>query len=144
MDAGRVRPYDWPTLGGHMKTIHLNLTLVAASAATLAACDQQPDHWVAQQDTQICVDKSGERVPDADCQNYHPGGGAVGNAFLWYYLGRSSAVPYYGERVSGGSFTRTAGATYFHAPVSTAMTRSAAVARGGFGSSARSFGGFGE
>jgi len=133
-----------PTLEGSMKTIHLNLTLVAASAMTLAACDQQPDQWTAQQDTQICVDKSGNRVPDADCQNYHPGGGAVGNAFLWYYLGRSSAVPYYGERVSGGSFTRTAGATYFHAPVSTAMTRSAAVARGGFGSSARSFGGFGE
>ena len=105
-----------------MKTIHLNLTLVAASAITLAACDQQPDHWIAQQDTQICVDHSGNRVPDADCQNYHPGGSGVGNAFLWYYLGRSSAVPYYGERVSGGSFTRTAGATYFHAPVSTAMT----------------------
>jgi len=127
-----------------MKTITLNLTLVAASAVTLAACDQhQPDQWIAQQDTAVCVDRSGNRVPDADCQNYHPGAG-VGTAFLWYYLGRSSAVPYYGERVAGGSFTRTAGATYFHAPVSTAMTRSAAVARGGFGSRARSFGGFGE
>jgi len=134
-------------LGERMNTIHLNLTLVAASAMTLAACDDQPnqpDQWIAQQDTAICVDKSGNRVPDADCQTYHGGGGGVGTAFLWYYLGRSSAVPYYGERVSGGSFTRTAGATYFHAPVGTAMTRSAAVARGGFGSSARSFGGFGE
>ncbi len=129
--------------GECMKTIHLNLTLVAASAMILAACDQQPQQWVAQQDTQICVDKGGNRVADADCQNYHGGGGAS-SAFLWYYLGRSSAVPYYGERVSGGSFTRTSGATYFHAPVSTAMTRSAAIARGGFGSSARSFGGFGE
>ena len=126
-----------------MKTIHLNLTLVAASAVTLAGCDQhQPDHWIAQQDTAVCVDHSGSRVPDADCESYH--GGGASSAFLWYYLGRRSAVPYYGERVSGGSFTRTAGATYFHAPVSTAMTRSAAVARGGFGSSARSFGGFGE
>lgn len=129
--------------GDRMKTIHLNLTLIAASAVTLAACDHQPDHWIAQQNTMVCVDQSGNRVPDADCQNYHPGSG-VGHAFLWYYLGRQSAVPYYGERVSGGSFTRTAGATYFHAPVSTAMTRSAAVARGGFGASARSFGGFGE
>jgi hypothetical protein len=128
-----------------MKTIHLNLTLVAASAVTLAACDQQPDQWVAQQDTMVCVDKSGDRVPDGNCQTPHAGAGAgVGTAFLWYYLGRNSVVPYYGERVSGGSFTRTAGATYFHAPVRTAMTRSAAVARGGFGSSARSFGGFGE
>lgn len=128
-----------------MQTIHLNLTLLAASAMTLAACDDHSDHWIAQQDTQICVDKGGNRVPDADCQNYHGGGGGgAGSAFLWYYLGRSSAVPYYGERVSGGSFTRTSGATYFHAPVSTAMTRSAAIARGGFGSSARSFGGFGE
>jgi len=127
-----------------MKTIHLNLTLVAASAVALAACDDQPQQWVAQQDTQICVDRGGNRVPDADCQSYHPAGAGVSSAFLWYYLGRRSAVPYYGERVAGGSFTRTAGATYFHAPVSTAMTRSAAVARGGFGSSARSFGGFGE
>jgi len=131
-----------------MKTIHLNLTLVAASAVTLAACDQQqqPDQWVAQQDTMVCVDKSGDRVPDGNCQTPHAGAGGagVGTAFLWYYLGRNSVVPYYGERVSGGSFTRTAGATYFHAPVRTAMTRSAAVARGGFGSSARSFGGFGE
>jgi hypothetical protein len=128
-----------------MKTVTLNLTLVAATAVTLAACDQPADHVIAQQDTAVCVDKSGNRVPDADCQNYHGGGGSgVASAFLWYYLGRSSAVPYYGERVSGGSFTRTAGATYFHAPVRTAMTRSAAVARGGFGSSARSFGGFGE
>ncbi|WP_116092323.1 hypothetical protein [Sphingomonas crusticola] len=125
-----------------MKTIHLNLTLAAASAITLAACDQPVDHWTAEQDTAICTDRNGTRVPDAQCQTHHVG--SVGTAFLWYYLGRNSVVPYYGERVAGGSFTRTAGATYFHAPVRTAMTRSAAVARGGFGSSARSFGSFGE
>ena len=130
-----------------MKTIHLNITLAAASAITLAACDQPAKEWTAEQDTAICADRNGTRVPDAQCQaqsqNHHIGAG-VGTAFLWYYLGRNSMIPYYGERVRGGSFTRTPGATYFHAPVRTAMTRSAAISRGGFGSSARSFGSFGE
>ena len=131
-----------------MKTIHLNITLAAASAITLAACDQPAaEQWTAEQDTAICADRNGTRVPDAQCQTqaHHNGIGAgVSSAFLWYYLGRNSMVPYYGERVRGGSFTRTAGATYFHAPARTAMTRSAAISRGGFGASSRSFGSFGE
>ena len=129
-----------------MKSIELKFTLVAAAAALTTACQpDQPKQWTAQQDTAVCVDKQGNRVPDGQCAPqgaYHGGGG--GNAFLWYYLGRQSAIPYYGERVGGGSFTRTASATYFHAPVGASMTRSAAVSRGGFGSSAHSFGSFGE
>lgn len=133
---------------GHMNKRELALTAALASAILLAACDRQND-WTTQRDTAVCVDQQGNRVPDSDCQSsatyaggYHGGGG--GNAFLWYYLGRHSAIPPYGERATGGSFTRTAGATYFHAPVSTAFTRSAAIARGGFGESAHAFGGFGE
>ncbi len=124
----------------------LALTAALASALLLAGC-QRHDDWTTDRDTAVCVDPQGNRVADDNCQRtatsgYH--GSGVGTAFLWYYLGRNSAIPPYGERALGGTYTRTAGATYFHAPVSTGVTRSAAIARGGFGASARSFGGFGE
>ena len=135
-------------MGGSMDK-RLNITLAAAGAVLLTACGRSNDDWngnqLAQQDTVICTDRDGNRVPDSECE--HRGTGGV-SPFLWYYLGRSASLPYYGEHVRGGSFTRTANATYFHAPASTSMTRSAAISRGGLGSSARSFGGshggFGE
>lgn len=131
------------------KNFELVLTGALASALLLTGCKRQDD-WTTQQDTAICVDPQGNRVPDNSCEQtsgyygggYHGGGG--GNAFLWYYLGRNSRIPYYGERAFGGAWTRTAGATYFHAPVTTGYSRSAAISRGGFGHFARSFGGFGE
>jgi hypothetical protein len=98
------------------KKIILSATLAAALAAT-AACSRSPGYYdngyYAGQNTAVCVDRMGNRVPDTQCNG---GGGGMGNAFLWYYLGRSSAIPYYGQHVYGGSFTRTSGATYFHAP----------------------------
>ena len=124
-----------------MKPVDLRITAAVAAALAVAGCNHQPDEWTARQDTAVCVDQQGSRVADDQCSR-RPGLGV--SPFLWYYLGRSSALPYYGDRVAGGSFTRTAGATYFHAPVTTAMTRSAAISRGGFGASAHSFGSFGE
>lgn len=124
---------------------NLKITTAIAAALLAGACGQRDSGWdTADRDTAICTDRSGQRVPDANCERRGAYGGGGGNAFLWYYLGRNSAVPYYGERAYGGAFTRTAGATYFHAPAASAMSRSAAISRGGFGSSARSFGGFGE
>lgn len=124
------------------KKIILTTTLAAALAATASGCSRQSgygdDGYYAANNTAVCTDRSGRRVPDRYCQR---GGHGMGNAFLWYYLGRSSAVPYYGSHVTGGSFTRTAGATYFHAPAAANVTRSVAVSRGGLGSSARGFGG---
>ncbi len=132
------------------------LTMTTAMAAALMAlpgCSSNDD-WngdvVADRDTAICVDQQGQRVDDSQCARtayaggYHGGGGS--NAFLWYYLGRSSAVPYYGEsihdrRYAGGSFQPRQGVNYAYAPAETRMTRSAAVSRGGLGSSGRMFGG---
>ncbi len=115
------------------KTITLNFTLAVAAATLLAACDQPPMQQRVQQPVAVCV-QNGVRVPDTSCsRSRHAGGG-------WYYYGRGALMPYYGERVAGGSFTRTPGATYFHAPVSTGMSRTAAISRGGFGASAHSFG----
>lgn len=117
-----------------------DLKITTALAVTLlaAGCQREDNGWSADRDTAVCVDRSGKRVPDAQCPprtyaSYHGGGG---NAFLWYYLGRNSTVPYYGDSVRGGSFTGRPGATYAAAPAEVAMTRAAAISRGGFGSSA--------
>lgn len=126
-----------------MRKIDLVITTALASAFLLAGC-RRNDDWTAQRDTAVCVDRQSNRVPDADCPRTAYSGGAGGSPFLWYYLGRNSTIPYYGERAYGGGFTRTAGATYFHAPVDTGFTRSAVISRGGFGESAHSFGGGGE
>ena len=133
-------------------------TAMAAALLTLPACSSRSNEWeevTADQDTAVCVDREGKRVDDDHCDNrslgayagsngYHGGGGS--NAFLWYYLGRNSALPYYGDsirdpRYAGrGSFQPVSGIRYAQAPLGTRMTRSQAISRGGLGSRGRSFG----
>lgn len=125
------------------------LVLTSAMAATLsslAGCSSGDD-WdgnvIADNDTRVCVDQNGQRIEDSRCNNRstyrsgHSGG--------WYYIARRSPVPYYGDSVSDKRFVGSATAdpfkSYASAPSATNLTRSAAVSRGGFGSSSRSFGG---
>ena len=129
------------------------LTMTTAMAAALLTACSSNDGWnedvIADRDTAVCVDKEGRRVDDDLCSNDRggSGGGFASNAFLWYYIGRSTALPYYGDSIydsryrGRGSFKPTLGTNYARAPVSTAMTRSQAVSRGGLGSRGRSFGG---
>jgi hypothetical protein len=122
-------------------TIDPKLTTALAATLLAAGCNRQPrdNGWTTAQDTAVCTDAQGRRVADANCRRtgYAHGGGA----FAWYFLGRNARLPYLGERVGGGSFARSPGARYAFAPASTAVTRSGAVSRGGFGSAARFFGG---
>ena len=123
-------------------------TAMAAALLALPACssnDEWSDDVVAAEDTAVCVNQEGERVDDDLCDD--DGRRGIGSsAFLWYYIGRGSAVPYYGDsihhrRYAGyGSYKPRPGASYGRAPASTKMTRSQAVSRGGLGSSGRSFG----
>jgi hypothetical protein len=125
---------------------------MAAALMALPACSSGDD-WngdvVAKEDTAVCVDKEGKRVDDDRCapRTAHSGGSGVGSAFLWYYLGRNARLPYYGDSIhdrrfaGAGSFTPASRATYHSAPAETRMTRSAAVSRGGLGSSGRRYGG---
>lgn len=120
-------------------------TAMAATLTSLAGCSRQPD-WddnYAGNDTRVCVDEAGRRVADVSCNTPIRGGGYHG----WYYVNRGSRLPYYGDSVTDpalgikGSRTPTAGINYASAPEHANMTRSAARARGGFGSSGRAFGG---
>jgi hypothetical protein len=123
-------------------------TAMAATLVALPSCSSNygwDDEVVASQDTAVCVDQEGRRVDDDLCNdNDYRGGGS--SAFLWYFIGRSAAVPYYGDsihhrRYAGrGSFAPQPGVSYGRAPASTRMTRSQAVSRGGLGSRGRSFG----
>ena len=126
----------------------LRITTGIAAALLAAGCSRQdPDNgWTADRDTAVCVDQQGHRVPDGQCPRQRSAGigGGMGSAFLWYYIGRQSAVPYYGDVVRGGSYAPSAGRSYFRAPASTAMSRASAVSRGGFGSSAHASGGSGS
>lgn len=115
------------------------LSTTIAAALAVSACQRNSyddyDGYRAQRDTAVCVDrKTQRRMSDDYCRRGRTAG--AGNAFMWYYLGRNSTLPFHGDTVRGGSFTRTAGATYFHAPASTNVSRAVAVSRGGFGSSA--------
>ncbi|MGR6330713.1 hypothetical protein ACU5AX_16755 [Sphingomonas sp. XXL09] len=121
----------------------LKLTTALAAALLAGGCDRQPkdNGWTTAQDTAICTDAQGNRVADARCRRTAYAHGGAGNAFAWYFLGRNARLPYLGERASGGSFARSPSARYAFAPASSAVTRSAAISRGGFGSAGRFFGG---
>jgi hypothetical protein len=112
----------------------LLITASVAAALMLYGCGNNPD-WTAQNDTAICRDRAGNRVPDSNCDarstGAHPG------FYGWYYLSRGGYIPAMGETVSGGRTSAVAGHSYAHAP------SSASISRGGFGASAHSFGGFG-
>ena len=118
----------------------LKWTTAVAAALLASGCNRAKadDNWTADRDTAICTDAQGVRLPDDRCRQHRVGGGG-GGAF-WYFLGRGRSIPYYGERATGGSFRAATGARYGFAPSGSAMTRSAAVSRGGFGSSSSRFG----
>lgn len=135
-------------------TISKKLPLTSAMAAAmlaLPACSER-EQWngdvVANQDTAFCIDQQGNRVDDENCREvrtYYSSGGVRG--YQWYYMGRGSPIPYYGESIydrrfqAHGAFQPRPGVNYSHAAPDTRMTRSRAVARGGLGSSGRKFGG---
>jgi hypothetical protein len=120
----------------------LKFTTALAAAVLAAGCGKSRDDadgWVAQTDTAVCTDRSGNRVADNQCARHTHAGGV--SPFLWYFLARNAVIPPYGERVRGGSYARMPGRGYGFAPATTQVTRAGAISRGGFGASARSFGG---
>jgi hypothetical protein len=129
------------------KQIFLTSTMAAALTA-LSGC-ASGDDWnediIASDDTAICVDQSGNRIDDDACDDNRRGfGGFYGSR---YYINRGSRLPYLGDSIRdtrykfAGSSSPMSGVNYARAPSASRITRSAAIARGGFGSSSRGFGG---
>ena len=126
--------------GDVKKFEYLNLTMVLAVAGAVSGCDRHKDQgWEASTGpTRVCVDQQGKRVSEDRCGTTRPVGGGV-SPFLWYYLGslnRGGYAPGYGGLVGGGSYQPRPGVAYGTLPPS-------GITRGGFGGTARSFGGFG-
>ncbi|MFA6123949.1 hypothetical protein [Sphingomonas sp.] len=108
----------------------LPITSAVATALLAGACS--PSRDVANADVAVCRDAAGLRTDDAKC--VRSGGGHGGGGAAWYFLSRGSVVPQPGQAVAGGYTTPRAGVGY-------ARASSATVSRGGFGMSARGFGG---
>ena len=142
---GAVRRPTEERVAGGAKQIHMTAAMAAAILALPGCEDPEPTWQTAQTETAICTTQSGERVDDDLCGDDYDNRGS--NGFLWYFIGRGSRVPYYYDSVRDpryrGSYQRSPTVTYARAPASTRVA-SPAVSRGGFGSSARSYGGGGR
>ncbi len=121
---------------------------MAATLAGLSGCSSNDD-WnedvIANEDTAICVDQNGNRIDDENCDESRPR--IAGFYASRFYISRGSRLPYLGDSLRdtrygfNGSASPVPGANYSKAPSETNITRSAAIARGGFGASSRSYGG---
>ena len=147
----------------------LKLTTAMAAALLASGCNRAKadDNWTTDRDTAICTDAQGVRLPDDRCRQHRVGGGGGG---FWEFLGCGRAIPRVGERPTAGGVpsayaaalcseyrqrsclvARSRASACRQACVQSHMSRltikrqcswarSAAVSRGGFGSSARRFG----
>lgn len=164
--------------------------VISLAAATLMACSKKEEEYTPQvtgEPTQICVDKQGNHVEESKCgtavvktapanlvttngqptqitNNYGGGYNNSGSndAFMWYFLGRSMAMPPYGYHVYGGSYyaspvyhysvassryyTRvpSVSQSYRGTPSYNARTSAYSSGRSSFSSSSVSRGGFGS
>ena len=120
----------------------IDLVLLPLAASTVMAC-QDPYY-------QHCVDPTGNVVPDSQCQHVVYVNGIY--PYRWYYGSQPFGV---GDRIYGGSYTRSVNRTYvpltgrssssggfFSSSRSPSFSSSpSSISRGGFGSSHSSFSG---
>jgi hypothetical protein len=119
---------------------------MAATLSSLSGCSSSDD-WdgsvYAENDVGVCVDQNGYRVNDDFCDNDNF---RRSSGYGWFYVSRGSRLPYYGDSIRDkkygfkGSSTPDPSKVYARAPEATNLSRSTAMARGGFGSSSRSYG----
>lgn len=123
------------------RSTSVTLGVTALLAAGLTGCGGSSGDDV----NAVCVDQqTQQRVDDDQCDNDPDNGSIAGSPFLWYFLGRASAVPAFGVPIVGyaGSFSPPSSLGRLH----TGLPRAGAakgytggkvtkVSRGGFGSS---------
>lgn len=123
----------------------LSITAAVAAAMSLTACGaREPsynDGWNNDNDTVVCTDRKGRRVPDWKCKKRYSGGGSS-YAFVWFYMNRGGYVPAYGQAVNRryGSYRPLPGRSYYNSSRSFSAAKHSYISRGGFGSTGRSSG----
>ncbi|MBV8846050.1 MAG: hypothetical protein JO307_24845 [Bryobacterales bacterium] len=108
----------------------------AISGAMLSCSSDLVRETQASADTKVCVDDSGRRVPNADCDNPN------GSHHHWYYINGGGYVPHPRFPVRGGSYEpASTSRSYSSAPETSPANP---VTRGGFGQSAEAHGASGD
>jgi len=111
-----------------MKKFTLPLTTAISAAMLACAGCSSGREWQTSSNTRVCVDSSGNRVPEDQCHNDQP----FNSPYRWYYISQGGYVPTYYGPVSGGAyFPSSASSDYSTAPAS---APAGAITRGGFGS----------
>ena len=122
----------------------MSIGITALLAAGLTACGSGGND---DEVNAVCVDaQTQERIDDDRCDDDPSDGSIAGSPFLWYFLGRATAIPPFGVPVVGvygGSFSAPGAGRYrtglprAGAPSTFkgGTVRKSTVSRGGFGGS---------
>ncbi len=120
------------------KSARVTLGVTALLASSLTGCGSGANNDGA---NAICVDAATQqRIDDSRCDDDPYDGSLAGSPFLWYFLGRASAVPPFGGSIlgfGGGYSVVHVNHIYTGIPrggAAAGATRGT-VARGGFGKS---------
>lgn len=113
-----------------MSRFTLPLTTAISAAMLVSTGCGSDKEWQTNSNTKVCVDNSGQRIPEDECRNQVSTGGTP--LYRWYYISRGGYVPTYYNPVGGGSLLPDEDEeSYAPAP---ARAPAGAVTRGGFGS----------
>src|SRR4051794_23512314 len=138
-DAFRGAADTTATVARVRKSTSVSLGVTALLAASLTGCGSGGDDVNA-----VCVDaQTQQRVDDGRCDGDPYNGSVAGSAFLWYFLGRATAVPAFGVPIVGyaGSFAPPRYGRFHTALPPNGAAKGftggkvTKVSRGGFGSS---------
>lgn len=121
------------------KSATVTLGVTALLASSLTGCSSGSGEST----NAICVDATTQqRIDDSKCDDDPHDGSLAGSPFLWYFLGRASAVPPFGGSIlgfGGGYRPINSGRIYTGISGSGAAAGAAkgkaTVSRGGFGRS---------
>jgi hypothetical protein len=122
-----------------MKKFNLPLTTAISAAILASAGCSSNREWQTGDNTRVCVDQNGNRIPEDQCRN-QPATGY--SPYRWYYISRGGYIPTYYGPVGGGSYFPASSPDSYHAAPSEAPA--GAVTRGGFGGIGAGHAGGGE
>ena len=129
------------------RSTSVTLGVTALLAAGLTSCSSSDGEDA----SAVCVDaQTQQRVDDDRCDDDPSNGSVAGSPFLWYFLGRATAIPPFGVPIVGyaGGYSVPRGVSGIRTRMPSAGAPSgykggsrSTVSRGGFGKSSGGIGG---